>query len=258
VSVWLWRRPAVLAAAGAAASALLLALGPRIVVNGEETGIPGPYALVDNLPVISAALPGRMALIAAPLFGLLLTLAVDTALTMRVRSSNAWVPLVVPLAVLGALGPVIPTPLPTVERPPIPRYFTQGYWRGCAGPGAVLVPVPLPEPRRPEAMRWATAANTGFALPEGFFIGPYGDGGRAALGTFPRPTSQLLARVADTGEVPPIGDAEKAAVRDDVAYWGARCLVVAEQPNRAALLTTLTQLLGPGQHVADVDLWRVG
>jgi hypothetical protein len=258
VTIWLRRRPVIVAAAAAAVGALLLAMGPKIVVDGEPTGIPGPYALFDDLPVTSAALPGRLALIAAPLFALLLCVAIDASLHLRVRRSQAWLPLVVPLAVIGALAPIAPLPLPTMARPPVPRYFTEGNWRGCGNNGGVIVPVPLPEPRRPETMRWATAANTGFALPGGFFIGPYGAHGQASVGTFPRPTAQLLARIADTGEVPAITDQEKARARADVAYWGARCVVLADQPNRQALHTTLDQLFGPGQRVVDVDVWRVG
>jgi hypothetical protein len=252
-TLWLLRRPVVIAAAGAGAALLVLALGPRLVLGGEQTDIPLPYALIDGLPVISAALPGRLALAALPMFGALVALAVDQALRVQL----GWTRLVVPFAVACALAPIAPVPLSTVARPPVPRYFTDGWWRGCAGGGGVLVPVPLPEPRRPESMRWATAAGTGFALPQGSFIGPYGPGGEASLGTFPRPTSQLLARVAETGEAPEVGAAERAAAVADSEYWNARCYVLADRPHRDALRTTMNALFGPGQSIADVDVWPV-
>ncbi|GIJ44832.1 hypothetical protein Val02_17180 [Virgisporangium aliadipatigenens] len=253
-TLWLLRRPVVIAASTAGAGLLVLALGPRLVLDGEQTDVPLPYALVDGLPVISAALPGRLALAAVPMFAALVTLAVDQAL----RVQAGWTRLVVPFAVACALAPIAPVPMRTVERPPVPRYFTQGWWRGCAGSGGgVLVPVPLPEPRRPESMRWATAAGTGFALPQGSFIGPYGPGGEASLGTFPRPTSQLLARVAETGEVPVVGDTERSAAIADALYWNARCFVLADRPHREPLRTTMNALFGPGQSIADVDVWPV-
>ena len=141
----------------------------------------------------------------------------------------------------------------------MPRYFTSGLWRGCAGDGGVLVPVPLPEPRRPDSMRWAAAADVGFALPEGSFIGPYGDGGRASLGAFPRPTSLLLAQVADTGQVPAITDAQRGPTRARTpGFWGARCFVLAPQRHDAPLRETVERLLGfPPQRVADVDVWKL-
>ncbi|WP_203925220.1 hypothetical protein [Virgisporangium ochraceum] len=254
ITLWLWRRPVAVACAAAAAAMVVLALGPRLTVDGEQTGIALPFALIDGLPGVSAALPGRFALAAGPLFAVLVALAVDTALAV----TDGWTRLIVPVAVLAALAPVAPTPLPTEERPAVPRYFTAGMWRGCVGDGGVLVPVPLPEPRRPESMRWAAAADTRFALPEGSFIGPYGTGGTASLGAFPRPTSLLLAQVADTGQVPVITDAQRADALADARFWGARCFVLAAQRNDAPLRDTVEQLLGfPPQRVADVDVWKL-
>ena len=200
------------------------------------------------------AAPGRFALAAGPLFGVLVAIAIDTGLA----ATQGRAGLIVPVAVLAALAPVAPTPLPTEERPAVPRYVTSGLWRGCAGDGGVLVPVPLPEPRRPDSMRWAAAADAGFALPEGSFIGPYGEGGRASLGAFPRPTSLLLAQVADTGQVPAVTDAQRADALADARFWGARCFVLAPQRHDAPLRETVQRLLGsPPQRIADVDVWKL-
>jgi hypothetical protein len=207
-------------------------------------------------------LPGRFALAAGPLFAVLVALAIDAGFHsgagVHRAASSGWTRLVVPVAVLAALAPAAPTPLPTEDRPAVPRYFTAGLWRGCAGDGGVLVPVPLPEPRRPQSMRWAAAADTRFALPEGSFIGPYGDGGTASLGAFPRPTSLLLAQVADTGQVPVVTDAQRADAITDARFWRARCFVLGPQRNEAPLRATVDQLLGfPPQRVADVDVWKL-
>jgi hypothetical protein len=252
IVVWLWRKPGVVAATVTAAGLVALSFGPRLVVGGTRTGVPGPYALVQGLPVFSAGLPGRFALAAVPLVAWLLAMAVHNGLGI-----DGWARFAVPVAVLAALAPIAPVPLPTVARDPVPRYFTEGYWRGCAAGGGVLVPVPPPEPRHPESMRWATAAVAGFALPEGLFIGPYSGGGRASLGTFPRPTSQLLARVAETGQVPEIGYRERDAALEDAAFWRARCFVLAPQRYAEPLRSTMERLYGPPQKVADVWVWRI-
>jgi hypothetical protein len=263
ITLWLWRRPVAVACAAAAAAMVVLALGPNLVIDGGRTGVVLPFALIDGLPGVSAALPGRFALAAGPLFAVLVALAIDTGLhsgsgSAHRAASSGWHRLIVPVAVLAALAPAAPTPLPTEDRPPVPRYFTTDLWRGCVGDGGVLVPVPLPETRRPESMRWAAAADVRFALPEGSFIGPYGDGGTASLGAFPRPTSLLLAQVADNGQVPVITDAQRADALADARFWGARCFVLAPQRNNAPLRTTVEQLLGfPPQRVADVDVWKI-
>jgi hypothetical protein len=106
-------------------------------------------------------------------------------------------------------------------------------------------------------MRWAAAANAEFAFPQGNFIGPYASGGRASLGVYPRPTSQLLAKVAKTGERPQVGDDERTRAAEDIAYWRASCLVVADQAHADAVKSTMDQLFGPGQRVADVWTWQV-
>jgi hypothetical protein len=252
--VWLWGRVLVRACAVAALVMAVLSLGPELVINQQRTGIPLPYRLLVDVPVIDGALPQRYALAVIPLLAIVLALALDRAQALGGRARLA-VPSVLALALL----PLLPTPLPTEQRAPVPEFITGGHWRDCVSPGGgVLVPVPLPTPREPEPMRWAAAANAEFALPEGFFIGPYGRGGTASMGTFPRPTSRLLADVAATGQAPGIGAADRARAQRDLAYWGAECVVLGPgQEYGEALRDVLAELLGPGERVADAWVWQV-
>lgn len=252
-TLWQWRRPAAVAATAAAVVMAVLSLGPHYVVNGNRTERRAPYGWIEGLPVIDGALPTRFALAMIPLIGLLLAVTVDTAIRESERLR-----LLVPLAVIVALVPVAPRPLATQYRPPVPRFFTDGYWRSCVPPGGVLVPVPLPEALNPDSMRWPAAANNQFAIPQGFFIGPYADKGQASVGIYPRPTSQLLDKVDKTGQVSPVTDDDKANAAADVAYWHASCVVLARRPNEAELRATLDALFGTGQDVADVRVWHVG
>lgn len=252
--VWLRRRPAVAASAVAGAAMVWLSLGPRVVVGRVHTGIWAPYELLRGLPIVEGALPMRFALATIPLIGTVLAVAVDRAL----RSGTTAVRLGAPALVLAALLPIVPAPLPTAQRPAVPTFVTGGYWRQCVRPGGVLVPVPLPTPKNPYPMRWAAAADAEFALPEGFFIGPYAGGGRASMGTASRPTSALLAKVAENGQVPAIGADQVAQAARDVDFWRASCVALAAEPNAAQLRTTLEGLFGPGRPIADAWVWRVG
>lgn len=246
------RRPVVLASTVIALLWGWLSLGPVIVINGKPTSHPGLYAIFENLPIIDGALPTRFALAITPLIATILVFAVDKAM----RAVD-WSAAIVPIAVAAALLPIAPTPIPTVERGPVPRFITGGYWRTCVQPGGVLVPVPLPGMDSPDSMRWAAAANDAFALPQGRFIAPYAAGGRASLGIYPRPTSQLLTAVDKSGELPGIGTEQIEAARKDVAYWKAQCMVLAPRPNADALHEAMDRLFGPGEQVADVWIWRV-
>lgn len=252
--LWLARRPIVLASVAAGLLMAALSLGPAVVIDGQRSGITGPYARLLGVPVVDGALPMRFALALIPLVAVVLVLMLDQAL----RSGQRWTRLLVPGAVAAALVPILPTPLPAEDRPPVPQFFTAGHWRDCVPPGGVLVPVPLPTPKEPEAMRWATAADAGFGLPEGFFIGPYAAEGKASMGTFKQPTSALLAEVAQTGAIPPIGTDQRQQAQRDLEFWNASCVVLAaDQPNADGLRATLEALIGPAEKVTDVWTWPV-
>lgn len=251
-AVWLGRRPLVAACLAGGLVAAVLSLGPEVVVGGERTGLPAPYALLAGLPVVDGALPTRFALAVLPLAGTVLTLAVDRALTGGGRARR-----LVPLAVGTALLTVLPAPLPTAGRPALPEFISAGHWRQCVRPGGVLVPVPPATPTDPWPMRWGTAADVAFGMPEGFFIGSYGQDGSAAMGTYKRPTSALLADVAKRGVPPAIGDRQRRQAARDIEFWGASCVALTDDtPHAETLRRTLEQLFGPGTRVADAWTWR--
>jgi uncharacterized membrane protein len=250
---WLRGRPLVAAAAIAAGVMVLLSLGPELVVNRTNTGFPLPYRFLVGQPVVDGALPQRYAIPVVPLVATVLVLALD-----RLRRLPGPIRWAGPVAVGLALLPLVPTPLPAGDRPPVPAFISEGHWRDCVAPGGVLVPVPLPTPQQPEPMRWAAAANAEFALPEGFFIGPYGRGGKASMGTYKQPTSRLLADVANTGELPPLLPEHRSQARHDLAFWGAECVVLGPgQRYEEELRLLLEELLGPGDRIADAWVWRV-
>ncbi|WBB77430.1 hypothetical protein O7606_14135 [Micromonospora sp. WMMD882] len=247
------RRPLALACGVGALALGALSLGPDVLVDGEPTGVPGPYRLLLGAPVVDGALPTRFALAVLPLLATVLVLAVD-----RARRGDGRLRLLVPAVVGAALLPAAPAPLPTESRPPVPEFVTAGHWRSCVPPGGTLVPVPPPTPKEPWPMRWAVAADAGFALPEGFFIGSYGRDGTAAMGTYKQPTSALLAEVSRRGLTPTVTAGQRQQAARDAAFWRASCVVLADDERHAAsLLATLEQLYGPATRVADAWIWRV-
>jgi hypothetical protein len=250
--VW-QRRDALAAACGVGALVMCsLALGPQVMLHGERTPLPGPYRLLMHLPVVDGALPMRFALAAIPLLAVLLVLALRRA----GQSTQRGVRVAVPALVAAALLPLFPTPLPTADRAAVPAFFADGLWRQCATDGDVIVPVPLPTPEQPQPMRYATAALTAFALPEGFFIGPHGSNGKATMGIGKRTTSWVLSEVARTGVVPAINDDHRLDARKDLTKWNAACVVLSPgHPRHAELQRTLEALLGPGTPSGGVLYW---
>ncbi|GAA1746210.1 hypothetical protein [Luedemannella helvata] len=255
IALIVWRRkaPATTAIAVTALVMTLLSFGPHVTFAGHRTGLPSLYSPLKNVPVITGALPTRYSLVLLPLFGALIALGIQQALKHRKR----WVFYAVPAAVALALAPILPRPMDTTHREPVPTFITSGHWRECVPEGGVLVPVPLPTAVDTESMRWAAAANAQFSLPEGFFIGPYGPRGLSSIGTWKQPTSKLLTAVAKTGTVPEVNAAVRRQAQADLRFWGADCVVVPEGPRAAALKETVDDLLFPGRKVDDVWIWDV-
>jgi hypothetical protein len=239
---------------------VLLSLGPQLKWEGYQTGVPLPYAALAKLPIFDSALPARFALMLIPIVGILLALALDRALALPTRSRRFWL-VVFALALL----PVLPLPIPAAPRDAVPHFFSSGTWRQYVHSGQTLVPVPPASDLLPDGQRWQAAANFGFAIPHGFFLGP-GPDGRSHIGpAYPRPTDDLLTNTALYDWNPTIGDADIYFAKEDLDYWHAKVIVLSDggQGSRwterhSVLLRVCTELFGPPRRVDDVWLWRVG
>ncbi|MFI6128985.1 DUF2079 domain-containing protein [Micromonospora sp. NPDC051141] len=268
----LWRRAdrafrATLLALGVTAVVFaVLSWGPTAKWNGRRTDQLLPFGVLDNLPVVNAALPSRLALVVAPVIGLLLAYAIDTLRARPPRrrvTGAAWV-----VGFVAALLPLLPTPLLTSVREPVPAFVTTGAWQRYVPPDGVLTPLPLTVDVYPDGQRWqayALAHRQGeFRIPAGFFLGPGGPDGRGRIGPVPRTFDTLMDQAGRTGLVPIITEGSIEESRADLRYWGVRVVVLADRVHGAkydvdeeALRRTATALLGPPERVEDVWLWRV-
>ncbi|MGV9994270.1 glycosyltransferase [Streptomyces sp. NPDC003374] len=252
IVVRMWRRPVVRALAVTAAGAALLSLGPKFRIPLTDTVYPGPWALFAHRPLFESVIEGRLAMICAPVLGMLLAIAL-ARLSATPRIGTLYCGL---LAVALALLPLVPAPLKAVDRAPVPEFVSAGLWKSYVRDGESLVPVPLPDPGAAEALHWQTAAHLGFKLPGGYFNGPYGPDRIGIYGASPRYTSNMLRDVRYTGVVPAIGAQWRAQARRDFAYWHAGALVVAPQENDDKLRRVVTELVGrPGRWTGGVWVW---
>ncbi|MEU9155818.1 dolichyl-phosphate beta-glucosyltransferase [Streptomyces sp. NPDC048417] len=252
IVVRLWERPLVKALAFTSVAAAVLSLGPKIRVPLTDTVYPGPWALVRKLPLFESVIEGRVAMICAPALGVLLALAIEKVLATR-RIGTQYLGL---LAIALAVLPIVPAPLKSEQRTPVPEFIASGMWKSYVGKGESLVPIPLPDPGYAEALHWQTAADLGFKLPGGYFNGPYGEDRIGIYGAVPRYTSSMLRDVRYTGKVPVIGKNWRAQAAKDFAYWKAGVLVVAPQPNDDKLRQAVQALTGkPGRWTGGVWVW---
>ncbi|MFF3216303.1 glycosyltransferase family 2 protein [Streptomyces sp. NPDC002886] len=255
VCVWLWRSKAVRALALTGFVALLLSLGPWVPVPRTEIVLPGPWRLMIKLPLFESVIEGRVAMVCAPVLGILLALALDRILrlpTREVRTLGL-------LGVAAALIPVLPLPLTVRDRAPVPAFITSGDWKGYVKDGEALVPVPLPDPGQADALHWQVEADFGFRLAGGYFNGPWGPDRVGIYGATPRHLSNLLRDVRYGGQPPEITDSWRLQARQDLEYWKAGAVVLPFQDRDTELRGLITGLLGrEPEKVRDAWVWRVG
>jgi hypothetical protein len=234
--------------------AMALSLGGRVWTNGEWTEIPGPYALLQRLPVTEASLATRFGLLAAIFAGAVLAFAVH--LTGQWNSGRLDGRLVAAGLAALCLAPLVPRPLPTAAAPAVPAWFTTAA-RHLPDHDVVVV-LPYPAAANPVAMRWQSAAGYRFRMPGGYFLGPASDGQAYVGGSADPPTAALLDEVAKSGQaVSPTAEQRRRAERD-LRAWGASKIVLGPDPAQAALRATVTALTGTQPVSAGgVDVWPV-
>ncbi|MFC4610644.1 dolichyl-phosphate beta-glucosyltransferase [Streptomyces maoxianensis] len=255
IVVRLWRVALVKALAFTGVAAAFLSLGPKFRIPYTDIVLTGPWRALAHQPLFESVIESRVALICAPVLGVLIALAVDRLLVTRERVHRA----VGLAAVAAALVPVLPTPYPVRERAEIPAFVTEGMYSAYLSEGESVVTVPLPSPGSAEALHWQSATGLGFPVAGGYFNGPWGPDRMGIYGATPRHTSNLLNDVRGSGRVPVIGPNWQAQARGDLAAWRAGVVVLAPQYNDAALYATVEKLLGqPGKRVGGVWVWDVG
>ncbi|MFF4809862.1 hypothetical protein ACFY03_16780 [Micromonospora chersina] len=247
------------------------AIGPKVRFDGVETGVDGPWAYVpDDLPLVEMMMPTRLSLVVAAAVGVLLALAWD-ALSGRGRppvpaqrtgsaptgSRRRWLRPVGYAAIVAALLPLFPRPLPAQQIDPPPHFIMAGGWRPYVPDGRTLVPVPIPSNVHGlPTLRWSALTRQEFPIPGGYFIGP-NEAGEGVFGAPNRPTSTLIYSTMDANKVPPLTDENRRQALDDLRFWKASVVVLGANPRETVLRELMTQLLGEPQRVDDVWLWDV-
>ncbi|MEU5578656.1 dolichyl-phosphate beta-glucosyltransferase [Streptomyces huasconensis] len=253
IVVRLWERPVVKALTVTVLGAALLSLGQKFRIPLTDVVLPGPWALLADRPLFESVIEARVGMVCAPALGMLLALALARLLTPRPTPAHGYAGLA---AVAVALLPIVPAPLTAVDRVEVPPYIAEGTWRDHLGEDETLVPIPVPDAAHAEALHWQTTAGLGFRLPGGYFNGPWGPDRVGIYGPSPRHTSNLLRQVSETGRIPRVTPAWRAAAREDLKFWRAGVLVLPPQPNDGQLRTTVNALVGrPGQWVNGVWVW---
>jgi len=261
VVVVLWRRTLVQALAAVVVVSCWLSLGEEVALFGRSTGIPGPWALLEQLPVLGNVLPTRFALVAVPALGALLALGVEELRRVTTRyAGSAGAGLAVGgFAALLVLVPVLPTPLVVDQRAPMPAFFSDGTWRSWVDEGGSVLAAPAPWVADTRALEWQAQARWGFPVVAGYFVGPDSTTARGGqYGATPTALTQWMSEITSSGQPAQAGPAEVAQFRDDLRAGRVDAVVLPDsRPEAPVLLSSLTSAFGAPVHTGGVYVWDV-
>jgi hypothetical protein len=227
--------------------AAILAMGPRLHIDGRRTGVALPWRLVDHLPLLETVITLRLMVYAYLMIGLILAVALGRLLSRRPGLRLAGT-----AGVALALVPLFPaTPFPSTAAT-VPEFFRgEGVRRIPEGSAALVTPV-----LDLRTMLWQAEAGMRYRMPEGGVFTPGPDGPN-----FEMAPSALRTRLfsLQTGGTPPptMAAHERALYLRDLATMGVSSVVVGPAPGSAGETQFFRVLLGrEPESVGGVSLWR--
>jgi hypothetical protein len=247
-----WRSsPVVRIGLALMAVAAVLSLGPTLLVGGEDTGIPLPWAFFEDLPLLPSLIPARLAQLTALFAGLLVAVFLQA-----VWREGGWRRPAAVVVALLVLLPLWPSGTVAAEEVTTPAFFTGPAVRRLPRDSVVLV-LPWAHRRTSISMTWQAEADMWYRMPGGYFIGPQRDSDQPRFDSIPTSGSITLARIF-TGVPPPrLTGPRRRALARDLVRWRVGSVVVGPMPNQEAMVAFLTDLLGRKPQVVEgVYLWR--
>jgi hypothetical protein len=248
---WMRRRAAIVSLAGIALLFAAMSLGPRVFLNGINTGVPGIWSVLHSVPVLNSAVPTRWAMAIAPVIGIVLALGCQRAIDLVRTQPSARGPVRVAMitAVAMALVPLIPTPLQTTPMAPVPEFVTSGAWRQYVDDNHTVVALPLPDSSYPDPLRWTAYTGHDMRIAGAYALlpnqNPLDPTDRTALFSPPwRPTSGLMASIRQGNPIPEITDTRREMTLADLRFWKAGVIVLTPQIRDVDMLQAMRDLLG--------------
>ena len=247
-----WRSsPVVRLGLALMAVAAVLSLGPTLLVGGEDTGIPLPWAFFEDLPLLPSLIPARLAQLTALFAGLLVALFLQA-----VWKGGGWRRPAAVVVALLVLVPLWPSSTVPAEEVTTPAFFTGPAVESLPRDSVALV-LPWPSRRTALAMTWQAEAGLWYRMPGGYFIGPQRDSDLPRFDAIPSSASITLARIFSGVPPPRLTGPRRRALARDFVRWRVGSVVVGPMPDQAAMVAFLTDLLGSEPRLVEgVYVWR--
>ena len=273
VTLYLRHNPWINLSAALAAAAFVLSLGPKLVVDGHQTSIPLPFALLAKLPLVGNILPARLSLLVALFVAVVVSLGCADLLRpprvahsvkgVEARRTSAHLKLtafVVGVAT-ACLLPLLPS-WPYGKKPvDVPAFFTSSDLERIPS-GSVVLTYPFALYPYDQAMLWQAVAGMRFRLLGGYAL-QRNQQGRAALspsGLSPSVVAEFLERAEEgsAGDLvsSPLREKDSANVEQFLRNYDVSTVIVSPGIDNAGIVTTMfSEALGPPLVVGGVAAW---
>jgi hypothetical protein len=264
-AVLFWRRPAVRVAAVVFVVLEVLSLGGTLLAGGHQHAwVKLPWYWLQTLPVTGSVIPDRFSILADGAAAALVAFGLDAARARWAgpqppagrRGTARWAiaRAAIALAVLAAIAPLVPRPLPAGSDGGVPSGWTAAFAALRLPAQARVLVLPIPVSTFTEPLRWQGDSGEPSAMVGGYFMGPNHSGRAATDGSGLPPAglylNELWAR-SSTGDAAGRVSPRSAPAIPTKTQMGAQfatwdpTAVVAVTTAHSALGRYLTGLLGP-------------
>ncbi len=251
----------------------VLALGPTLTIDGHDTRVPLPLAIVRHVPLLQDVMAVRFALLMQLCAAAALAIGLDlwTRDRRKLQAAPGWAlrtRVVVPPFLVGvvALLPLVPQ-LPYAGEPTdVPAFWTSPAVDRIPAGTAVLT-YPYPVGTELLSMLGQVEAGMRFKLIGGSVFVP-GPNGRSMFGPNLLAPTQVQAILyntyspsptgppSDLAHYPPVNPSVEANLRTFLtAYHVSTVIVDPVGTNPAGVLRYLATVLGPGKRTGGVVAW---
>ena len=229
---------------------LVASFGPVLQVNTASTGIPMPWALISQAPLIEHALPGRLTVYMWLAIAVIVAIAVDNLRRVPVRRAAPGF-----LLVAGAIAVAAPAPMGwwSVD---VPVFFERWDDHGIRDDAIVLLAPYFTNGAGADPMLWAAVAGNEVRMYEAYAYVPLPDG----KPTYGPPSTQLsgvMQDIQDRGVVIIARGSVRDEVEQELAETGITDVIVGSMRHRGQMVAFFTDLFGvPPVEIDGVALWR--
>jgi hypothetical protein len=260
--------------------AWVLALGPRLLVDGHMTKIPLPFAVLDHLPLLQDIEPTRLTLYPFLASSVLLAVGLDVVLARgrsqrsvpdrakrpargrsHHRHTNYGSELVVAAIAVVALVFVMPATGYEKHSTGVARYFLDGEATRDIPVNGVALTYPYPSYGGARSMIWQADAGLDFSILGGYAVRPLADL-RQTKGS-PILTPHVVVNLLYRAFGPParsiskpLMKAGRAALPQFVQRYHVTTLLVDTSAGRAhGIVVLFRSVYGPPTRYGQLDVW---